>query len=276
MRFNRIYVEITNRCNLSCSFCSKSERPLKQMSVDNFKKILEKIIPYTKTICLHVKGEPLLHSEFNQILQECDKYNFNVFLTTNAIFLNYWIDIINHTNCIKKIHISLHCENTIDNYVEKVCQSVDKLKKSIIIVYRLWALKDNKLDKKSTELVGKLQKHYDFSTELVEKIKTGKNIEIDKNKYVDKDSLFTWPILGNQTIHSFCCGLKTHIAILSDGTIVPCCLDGEGIIYLGNIFEDNLDQILQSKRVQEIIKGFQENKAIELLCQNCTYKQRFQ
>ena len=31
-----------------------------------------------------------------------------------------------------------------------------------------------------------------------------------------------------------------------DGTIVPCCLDSEGVINLGNIFNDDIDAVLNS------------------------------
>ena len=95
--------------------------------------------------------------------------------------------------------------------------------------------------------------------------------------FVDKQEQFTWPSLNNDFCNPFgyCYGLKSHIAILVDGTVVPCCLDSEGIINLGNIYEESLDEILNKERTKAIKKGFQERKAIEELCKHCTYKNKF-
>lgn len=68
MKFKKIYVEITNICNLNCSFCSKDNLKKKEMSLQEFDKVLSKIRQYTDTIYLHVKGEPLLHSKQKKFL----------------------------------------------------------------------------------------------------------------------------------------------------------------------------------------------------------------
>ena len=145
-----------------------------------------------------------------------------------------------------------------------------------IIIYRLWAQKSSLLDKKSTEIVEKLKEYYHLSEETVENIKNNKNTKIDINKYVDKDFLFTWPNTTlKETTHNFCEGLKSQIAILVDGTVIPCCLDDEGKISLGNIFAEDLATILNKDKTKKIIKGFQGNKCVEKLCQSCQYKNRF-
>lgn len=68
-----------------------------------------------------------------------------------------------------------------------------------------------------------------------------------------------------------CYGLIDHIGILVDGTIIPCCLDSKGIINLGNIYNDNLKEILKKDRVNNIIKGFKGNKKLEELCKHCKF-----
>ena len=89
---------------------------------------------------------------------------------------------------------------------------------------------------------------------------------------MNKDSLFEWPNIEHQKkIHGFCLGLKSHIAILSDGSVVPCCLDADGQINLGNIFFQDLEEIIHSKKAIAIKKGFQQNKKVESLCQSCTF-----
>lgn len=274
-RFNRIYVEITNKCNLSCSFCKKSNRLLKEMTVTEFKEVISKIKDYTNTICLHVKGEPLLHSKLNEILNICDDNNIKVSLTTNGTLLKNKInELINHKS-LSKVHISLNAEVTNQNYLNDIFKAVSNFPQEKIIIYRIWALKEDKLDEKSTKIVEKLKKYYNLSNDTVEKLQKKKNTKIDFNKYVDKDYHFIWPIISNNKSNGFCEGLKSQLAILSDGTVTVCCLDDDGLVNLGNIFLENLKDILEKSKTKRIIEGFRNNKCVEKLCQSCSYKNRF-
>ena len=161
------------------------------------------------------------------------------------------------------------------NYLNDILKATSLFPQDKIIIYRLWALKENKLDEKSTKTVEKLKEYYHLSTEAVEKIKKEKNTKIDINKYVDKDNLFKWPTVSNDKSNGFCEGLKSQIAILSNGIVTPCCLDDEGLINLGNILEEDLKDILEKEKTKKIIEGFRDNKCVEKLCQSCYYKNRF-
>lgn len=276
-KFNKIYVEITNYCNLNCSFCSKDKRKKKEMSIEEFNEVINKIKDYTKTIYLHLKGEPLLHSQLDEILTLCDRNSINVKITTNGTLLKNKLNILKNHH-IKQINVSLHSENNYPNYFSDVFNCCDELSKNINIVYRIWVLNNLELDKISTMIVEKIINHYKLSTNMVDKIKNDKNIKIKDNIYLDKDNEFIWP---NETVDNinedsgYCLGTKTHIGILSDGTVVPCCLDSDGIINLGNIFESKLEDIINSKLFKEINEGFKNNKVICDLCKNCNYRKRF-
>ena len=88
---------------------------------------------------------------------------------------------------------------------------------------------------------------------------------------------FKWPEQNEKMISEeiFCQGLRNQIAILVDGTVVPCCLDSEGKIDLGNIFDMPLKDILESKEVKLIYEGFSNRVAVEDLCKRCSYATRF-
>ena len=275
-RFKKIYVEITNKCNLNCSFCSKTKRKLREMKVEEFSLVIEKIKSYTDFIYLHIKGEPLLHSNFDSILSICDENNIKVNITTNGTLLSKNFENLNNHSCIRQINVSLHSENNINNYFDDVFECCKKLSTKMFISYRLWTLKNYSLDKKSTEIVKKIINSYNLSTKDVEKLKDEKSFKIDINTFVNKDNLFDWPnsSLG-LNIDGKCYGLDTHIGILSDGTVVPCCLDSEGELSLGNIFKDSLDDILNCELAKKIIQGFKENKSSCLLCKNCNFRFRF-
>ena len=259
MKFKKIYIEITNICNLNCSFCSKDNRVKESISVSNFEKILKKINDYTDYIYLHVKGEPLLHKDLDKLLDLAYKYNKKVNITTNGTLLKEKEDILNH-KAIRQINISLHNEKNNLEDIFNVIGNKDK-----IIVLRYWTFKE------STTTVDKVLKHYNISTNTVDK-----HIRLKNNIFLDKGEEFIWPSLDNDYYNEkgFCYALKDQLAILVDGTVVPCCLDSEGIINLGDIYKDNMDSIINSKRYQDMKKGFQNRICTEELCKKCSFKDR--
>ena len=274
-RFSKIYIEVTNYCNLNCSFCSNNVLPKKEMSIEEFKIAIEKVKNYTDSIYLHVKGEPLLHKKIDKILDICDDNNVKVNITTNGTLLKKQKNVIlNHK--IKQINVSLHCENNLSNYFEDVFTTCDELSNNTIIIYRIWTLSSLKLDPFSTNIVEKINMHYNLSKNIVNKIKNDKNIKIEDNIYIDKDFEFTWPQISDEkNEYGTCLGTRTHIAILSNGNIVPCCLDSNGVIILGNIFKDDLEKVLNNQEFIKINNGFKNNKIVNELCRSCTYRIRF-
>lgn len=273
-KYKKIYIEITNSCNLNCSFCSKTNREIKFMQKEEFEYILNEIKEKTKVIYLHVKGEPLLHPNLIEFLNLAEKYNLQVHITTNGTLFPKVVDKLKDCKALHKINFSLHSENNNPNYLNDIFENVEKLNNKTYVMYRLWTLNNNELDEKSTKIVEKLTKYYNLSPETVEKLKTERNVKIKSTIYVDKDNEFEWPEINNNNSCGYCHALKTHIAILSDGTVVPCCLDAEGIINLGNIFKTSLDEIINSKRYQILKKSFQDRKPSEKLCQSCTFKNK--
>ena len=273
-KFKKIYIEITNICNLSCSFCSKVEKPRKMLSITEFKTIVEKVKDYTDYIYLHVKGEPLTHPNIIELINIAKEYNLKVNLTTNGVLFPKYAEELSKCENLSKINFSLHSENNIPNYCEKIFDSVSKLQNQTVI-YRLWTLKENELDEKSTIIVDKIINYYNLDKSFIEKVKAENNIKINSTTYVDKDNEFIWPEINEYQSNGYCYALKTQIAILSDGTVVPCCLDSNGQIELGNIFNNSLEEIINSERYQNLKKSFQDRKPCEELCKSCTFKERF-
>ena len=264
MRFKKIYIEITNKCNFNCSFCSKDNLPKKDMSIKDFEHVLNEVKPYTNYIYLHVKGEPLFHPEFKDIILLCEKYHFKVNITTNGSLLSKQKTILKN-NCIHQINVSLQSYKE-DILINDILDTCDELSNNTIIVYRFWALDNLKFNDSNTKIFNKIKAHYN----------TDKN-KLANNIFWEKAELFEWPSLNSSNYNDgFCMGTKTHIGILVDGTIIPCCLDSCGVINLGNIFDNSLKDILESKRFKDINNSFHNNQCSEELCKHCTYKNRFQ
>lgn len=273
-KFKKIYIEITNNCNLSCSFCSIDKRVKETLSLEKLEKLLVNINDYTDYVYLHVKGEPLLHPQFKKVLDLCLKYNKQVNITTNGTLLKERVKELRHPS-VRQINISLHSENKKINYLQDIFETIDKLKDKIVI-YRFWTMDNGFLNKQSTEIVNKLTKYYNLSPKIVEKINTDNHIKIRENLYVDKADKFAWPNLENDYYSEvgICYALKDQLAILVDGTVVPCCLDSDGVINLGNIYKESLEKIINSKRYQTMKINFSNRKACEELCKHCSFKDR--
>ncbi|MBR3887611.1 MAG: SPASM domain-containing protein [Clostridia bacterium] len=252
MRFKRVYIEITNVCNLKCNFCLPHHRENRFMTFEEFKLILNKIKPYTNYIYMHVKGEPLLHPDVDRFIEYAYNEGFLINLTTNATLLKNHLHI---TKYLRQINISLHATNSLE--IVQVAKQI----KDCIVCFRIWNIDK---DLKNKEL---LEKEFNVQIPLQE------NFTLAENIFLSQKEEFAWPTLESTILcdKKYCYGLINQIAILVDGTVTPCCLDNEGDINLGNIFNNDFNEIITSERAIKIIEGFKENKACEELCKKCTF-----
>lgn len=261
--FKKIYIEITNICNLKCSFCAFNNREKKFMTFNNFKKVLSKIKGFTDYIYLHVMGEPLLHPKINQFIDYAVNEGFKVNITTNG----YLIKKIENNINVRQVNISLHSFNrkngvNIDEYLGNIFNVVRRLANhGTYVKYRLWVNCDDK-----DIILDKLKKQYNLN-DIKDKQK------LDNNIYFEVEKSFIWPNYDNDYYNEdgSCMGLRNHIGILVDGTIVPCCLDNEGKIKLGNIYKNDINDIISSELFQLLKKGFCNNKKINELCRHCNF-----
>ena len=263
VKFKKIYIEVTSICNLNCSFCLKSNRKKRNITFDEFKLILSKIKPYTSYLYFHVLGEPLMHPFINKLINEASNEGFNVNITTNG----YLINNLDATN-LRQLNISLHSfsnnyNKTLKEYLDDIYNFSIKNSNSTYINYRLWTNNEN-----FNEIINYIENKFNTRIDI-----NKKNIILSKNIFLNFDSEFIWPdnMKNDDGYEGFCHALSDHIAILSNGTITACCLDGNGKINFGNIFKDNLEDVLNSKMFIMMKKNFQNGKRIHPLCQKCNF-----
>ena len=276
MRFQKIYVEISNLCNLKCSFCPGTKRPGRRMSVAEFSALMPKLRPYTDYLYFHLMGEPLCHPDLREFLNIAGDHGFRVILTTNGTLLSKMQDVLLSTPALHKVNISLHAfeANVVGKSLEDYVRSCLEFGKASagrkIVVYRLWnqggkdALNDQILE----------QMHAAFPQEWEQQ---RQGIRIADKTFLEYGDKFDWPDLSAQEGSSrvFCYGLRDQLGVLCDGTVVPCCLDHEGDLALGNVFTQELEEILESPRAKAIYDGFSHREAMEPLCRRCGYARRF-
>ena len=275
-RFNKIYLEISNVCNLRCSFCPGTRRPPKVMDEATFASLLPKLRPWTDYLYFHLMGEPLCHPHLETLLRLANDTGFKVILTTNGTLLQKQQAMLLRSPGLHKVNVSLHAFEANDlqmpfgQYLDQ-CLSFGKAAEGKVLVsYRLWnsggqeALNDQILD----ALACYFPKPW---------VQERRGIRIGQRVYLEHGDKFDWPDLGaaEGSDAVFCYGLRDQLGVLCDGTVVPCCLDHEGDLALGNLLEDSMEEILETDRAKAIYEGFSHGKAAEELCRKCGYATRF-
>ena len=287
-RFHKVNVEISNICNLQCSFCPEVIREKKMMPLDLFENVIKQIAPLTELVCFHLMGDPLVHPKLAEMISICEKYDTKIFFVTNGVLIKPEHDEILLSSAMYQINFSLH--SFFDNnpqkdptlYLNKIFSLTETalLKRpDLFINYRLWNLQDERGSlTENVEMLRRIETHFNVKVDIESiNMKKNKSFHIKNKLYLHFDTEFIWPdlklpVLGTK---GTCYGLSSHIGIHADGTVVPCCLDKEASIPLGKIQDNTLIDILNSDRAKNILAGFKNNKLIENLCQRCQYIERF-
>ena len=276
MRFRKVYIEISNLCNLRCSFCPGTKRPGRRMNADEFTLLMGKLRPFTDHIYFHLMGEPLCHPELSTFLEIAERHGFRVIITTNGTLLSKQQQILLSAPALHKVNISLHAFEANDlavpfeTYLQDCLRFGQAAGGEKLVVYRLW--NQGGADELNQKILDTMRQY--FPQEWVQE---RHGIRIGNRVYLEHGDKFDWPDLAAPENDGprFCYGLRDQIGVLCDGTVVPCCLDHEGDIALGNLFEEDLDSILATPRAQAIYNGFSNREAAESLCRRCGYARRF-
>ena len=272
---NKVYIEITNICNMNCSFCHGHSRSPRQMSREEFELILDKLAGKTSYLYYHLMGEPLVHPLLPEFVGMAKERGYKSILTTNGTLLPKRGEELLEAG-FHKVNLSLHSfeegsDEAFDEYIRSLATFAgDAADRGTIVVFRLW---NQGCDNGKNAFALEALRRYlpgDW-------VSNTRGIRIREKLFVEMGERFEWPD-SNAEIKGekfFCYGLKDQFGILADGTVVPCCLDSDGGIPLGNIFREDIGEILDSPRARAMVDGFRCGNATEELCRRCGYAQRF-
>ena len=282
--YSRAYIEITNICNRSCSFCPGTVRPLRRMSLDEFDTVTNRLRGVTEYLYYHVMGEPLTHPDLPTFIRLAKEKGFKSAITTNGTLLpSRGCALIDAG--VYKVNVSVHSfedggnEGAHGRYLDDILDFADLASRNgVLTVLRLWNLDGN-----GQALGGNNQRTLDY---LRARFPDGgdtpwkfspRGARLRDKLHLEYGDRFEWPDMAadDRGDHVFCYGLKDHFAVLCDGRVVPCCLDREGAVTLGNLFDTPIEEILGSERAVRMREGFQCRRATEELCRKCGYARRF-
>ncbi len=289
---NRAYIEISNACNLSCSFCpSPSIKGLRQwMPPERFNQAVDSLKGVVDEVYLHVLGEPLLHPQLADFISTCSDRNLRVNLTTNGLMIAKHAETLLETEALRQINFSLHALEELPDADEALTALENSLtfvklamehRPDLYTNLRLWNEGDGQ-----TESLVKWNRQVRLHIEQALQIKVPerpftprkKNFCLGGRAFLHSDTRFEWPA-DSQHIearsHGTCKALDTHCAILADGRIVACCLDYKGNLEIGNVEKGCVEAALNSPRARAMREGFARNELVEPFCQRCQFCKRF-
>lgn len=281
-QLKKAYLEITNVCNLNCSFCPGTRRPAGFISIGEFRRFGEKLRPHTKYLYLHLMGEPLLHPHLEELLAISEELGFRVMITTNGTLLEEQGELLCASPAVEKVSISLHSfegnkdSGELEHYLDFCIRFVQKASEAgKRCALRLWNLDGadiQGMNRLNEVILAALERAFPKPW------KEGRRgTTLAPNIFLEWGERFNWPDLSvpEKDRPSFCYGLRDQVGVLWDGTVVPCCLDHEGDIPLGSLREQTLEEILDSPRARAIYNGFSQRRARETLCRRCGFSRRF-
>lgn len=274
MRFDKIYVELSDICGLKCQFCPSTKGVRGIMPLDLFSKIALECAKFTKLITFHILGDPLKIKNLKEYLLVAKKYNLKVEITTSGIYVDEFDFLLESP--IKQINFSLDAIMEVEskvfrdiafNKIFEFCRYKDSSNNDIFINLRI----QNRIDSKTLELKDILKQEFDL-------VDLNSNVRVGKKTIIVFRNPFLWNSNDNKSDTNntgFCYGLISHFGILSNGDVVPCCIDAGGDIVLGNLKSQSLNDILYGNRALDMRNGFKNKVIIEQKCLRCDYRRRF-
>ena len=282
-QLKKVYLEITNVCNLNCSFCPGTKRPAGFLSVEEFRRFGAKLRPHTEYLYLHLMGEPLLHPQLGELLDIAGELRFRVMITTNGTLLGERGELLCASPAVEKVSVSLHSfegnegGGGLGDYLKSCFQFAREAagagKRCALRLWNLDGAETRGANRLNGEILAELERTFPKPWR-----EGRRGTTLAPGIFLEWGERFDWPDLKapEEEGPGFCYGLRDQVGVLWDGTVVPCCLDHEGDVPLGNLYRQTLDEILDSPRARALYEGFSRGEAAETLCRRCGFARRFQ
>lgn len=299
---NAVYIEITDVCNLNCSFCpcgkDSSDNPHGKrdfMSSELFERCIAESATVAENVYFHVLGEPTLHPGFGLFLKKLEATPLKLNLTTNGTTIARTGKLILASPAVRQVNFSTHAYAELPpeiatRHLQDVldfCKLANAERPDLYINLRLWNVGDEASDIWNRTMLTKVNEVFGRSSDSNEPSQQislehfcsrHKSFPVVGRIYLHQDSRFEWPELDESRAKSTagsCRALDTHVAILHDGRVVACCLDHSGQITLGNIADQSFAEILESSAAKSLREGFEKHELRHPLCQSCSFCKRF-
>ncbi|MFA5317866.1 MAG: radical SAM protein [Patescibacteria group bacterium] len=272
-----ISLELVNRCNLDCIMCLENQhtQPKSQLSLDDIKRILDESQKNNMpSIELGLGSEVMMYKDIQEVVMLVKKAGIlDVFFSTNGILLNDEIIRAIIDNKITRIKISLDAA-TEETY-KKIRRRAPSLKITEDNIKKIIAWKKKKNSPipviRLSFIIMDINKH-----EIKQFIDKWKD-EVD---YIDFQKLIDFSHVGKTVLldevkqevikDSFCAYPFYSLNIWANGDVSPCCTFYGKDLIMGNIHQQTLKEIWNSKKMK-LIREQLYSKKFNPICQKCLY-----
>lgn len=297
MRFEKIYIELSDICGLNCGFCPSVKGVRGVMSVEKFGIIAKKVAGVGRIYTFHLLGDPLVLPNLKDFIKLANAHKMTLELTTSGFYMSEKnAQLLLESENIRQINLSLMAflaqkKLNLNEYFAPILRFLHlhlAQNSQSFVNLRLWNLGANFTPPFENNAIYSLLER-EFNTKIQ---KNAPKNRLENRIILHQSELFCWAgtkadDLGVQKefvdlqgeknapkvpcVKGSCHALRKQIGILSDGTVVPCCMDTSGVMGLGNLFTQELSEILASKRAVVMKKGFERGEFTEKLCQQCEF-----
>lgn len=297
MRFEKIYIELSDICGLNCGFCPSVKGVRGAMSVEKFGIIAKKVAGVGRIYTFHLLGDPLVLPNLKDFIKLANAHKMPLELTTSGFYMSEKnTQLLLESENIRQINLSLMAflaqkKLNLNEYFAPILRFLRlhlAQNSQSFVNLRLWNLGANFTPPFENSAIYSLLER-EFNTKIQ---KNAPKNRLENRIILHQSELFCWAgakadDLGVQKefvdlqgeknapkvpcVKGSCHALRKQIGILSDGTVVPCCMDTSGVMELGNLFTQELSEILASKRAVAMKKGFERSEFTEKLCQQCEF-----
>ena len=297
MRFEKIYIELSDICGLNCGFCPSVKGVRGAMSVEKFGIIAKKVAGVGRIYTFHLLGDPLVLPNLKDFIKFANAHKMPLELTTSGFYMSEKnTQLLLESENIRQINLSLMAflaqkKLNLNEYFAPILRFLRlhlAQNSQSFVNLRLWNLGANFTPPFENNSIYSLLER-EFNTKIQ---KNAPKNRLESRIILHQSELFYWAgtkadDLGLQKefvdlqgeknapkvpcVKGSCHALRKQIGILSDGTVVPCCMDTSGVMGLGNLFTQELSEILASKRAVAMKKGFERGEFTEKLCQQCEF-----
>lgn len=282
MRFEKIYIELSDICGLNCGFCPSVKGVRGAMSVEKFSIIAKKVAGVGRIYTFHLLGDPLVLPNLKDFIELANAHKMPLELTTSGFYMSEKnAQLLLESENIRQINLSLMAflaqkKLNLNEYFAPILRFLRlhlAQNSQSFVNLRLWNLGANFTPPFENNAIYSLLER-EFNAKIQ---KNAPKNRLENRIILHQSELFCWAGAGKKNapkvpcVKGSCHALRKQIGILSDGTVVPCCMDTSGVMGLGNLFTQELSEILASKRAVAMKKGFERDEFTEKLCQQCEF-----
>lgn len=285
-----ITIEPTNMCNLKCSVCETGAGLLGRekgcMTLERFKVIIDKIALHVNTLMFYFMGEPFLNRHAYDMIRYAKKKGIPFVDTcTNG-------DIVNPAELVScgidRICFQIGGITQETHQVYRINSNLERVLDNIKETLRLRREHGSDMQVESGFILMKHNEHevslykkymFDLGVDralivdpCVRSVEQGHEmLPNDKRHWIYDPSAFIKGVLRpKNSPNNICPWVYYSMVILVSGDIVPCCRDATGKFVMGNILQQNLEDIWNGEKYLNFRECINKNQKSLEICRLCS------